>query len=218
MSDRVSTALLVLALVLTGGFAWFLELRPPLEVDAHALRGLPPELQDWRAREVPLGETVEGILHADVNVQREYVGPQGDRVWLYVGYYGTARGGHPEHTPEVCYPAFGWRIVRQRTIPLNGTSGLRATEYLVEKDGRRDLVQVWYRSYRQTGMLGGLDMRLDHFLGHLHSGRADGALVRVSTTIQGNDEEAARSRLNAFATAFDSQLAAHWPSESAQGS
>jgi hypothetical protein len=75
-------------------------------------------------------------------------------------------------------------------------------------------VQFWYRSYRRTGMLGGLDMSLDHVLGHLREGRADGALVRISTTLQGEEEEAARDRLMAFATALDSQLAAHWPIES----
>ncbi|HME71995.1 MAG TPA: EpsI family protein [Myxococcota bacterium] len=214
MTDRrVANVVLGLALLLVGGFAWSLQLRPRLEIHAQALIGLPPDLKDWHSRDIPLEETVETILHADANVQREYVRPLGDSVWLFVGYYGTNRGGRPEHTPGVCYPANGWRIERRRTVTIDPARGLRATEYVVEKNGRLDLVQFWYRSYRRTGMLGDLDLSLDHLLGQVHTGRADGALVRVSTPFRKDDEAAARGRLMAFAAALDLQLAAHWPTE-----
>jgi len=218
MGDRVVAGFLGLAFALVGGFAWALQLRPPLEVNAQSLTGLPPELEQWHSQDVPLEETVELMLRADANVQREYVSPRGERVWLYVGYYGTARGGRPEHTPSVCYPAYGWRIERQETVAISIAQGLRATEYLAEKDGQRDLVQFWYRSYRRTGMLGGFDVGLDHFLGPLLTGRADGALTRISTTLQGDEETVARGRLLAFAIALDAQLAAHWPTETSAGS
>jgi EpsI family protein len=217
IGDRVTATVLTLLLVLIGGLAWSLQLRPGLEVDTQALHVLPPNLQDYSSREVPLDETVEAILRADANVQREYRDPQGNRVWLYIGYYGTARGGRPDHTPEICYPAYGWRFERQRTVAISPTSGLRANEYVAEKNGQQDLVEFWYRSNRRTGMLGGLDVSLDHVLGRLSNGRADGALIRISTPIRDGEEEVARARLNAFATAFDSQLATHWPRESPPG-
>lgn len=214
MTDsRVANVVLGLVLLLVGGFAWSLQLRPRLEVDAQALTGLPPDLEDWHSRNIPLAETVESILQADANVQREYVHPLGDSVWLLVAYYGTDRGGRPEHTPGLCYPANGWRIEQQKTVTIDPARDLRATEYVAEKNGHRDLVQFWYRSYRRTGMLGDLDMSLDHLFGRMGTGRADGALVRLSTPIRGDDEAAARGRLMAFAAALDLQLAAHWPIE-----
>jgi len=214
---RVANVVLALALLLVGGFAWSLQLRSRLEVQARALAALPANLDDWHSRDIPLEQSVESMLQADAKVQREYMRPLGDSVWLFVGYYGTARGGRPEHTPGVCYPANGWRIERRRVVTIDAARGLRAIEYVVEKNGHRDLVQFWYRSHQRTGMLGDLEMSVDHILGHLRSGRADGALVRISTPLEGNDEAAARGRLMAFAAALDLQLAAHWPTESPAG-
>ena len=219
MTDyRVANSILGLVLLFVGGFAWSLQLRPRLEVHAQALTALPPDLDDWHSRNVPLEETVESILQADANVQREYVRPTGDSVWLLVAYYGTERGGRPEHTPGLCYPANGWRIERGGTVTIDPARDLRATEYVAEKNGHHDLVQFWYRSHRRTGMLGDLDMSLDHLFGRMRTGRADGALVRLSTPIRGDDEVAARGRLMAFAAAIDLQLAAHWPTETPAGS
>ena len=83
----------------------------------------------------------------------------------------------------------------------------------MERDGERQLVHFWYRSHRRTGLLGGLDQNLDRLLGRLLDGRADGALIRLSTPLGDGDEVTARGRRLAFAAAFDPLLAAHWPSE-----
>ena len=87
-------------------------------------------------------------------------------------------------------------------------------EYLVEREGVYRLVHFWYRSHRRTGMVDSLDQNVDRLLGRLGSGRADGALVRVSTPLEGSDEILARARLFRFAEQFDRQLEAHWPLES----
>jgi EpsI family protein len=91
---------------------------------------------------------------------------------------------------------------------------LRVNEYLVERDGERRLVHFWYRSAQRTGMLGGWDQNIDRFVGRLTDGRADGALVRISTPLNGDDEISARGRLLGFASALDPLLAERWPTES----
>ena len=152
------------------------------------------------------------MLRADFNVQRAYQHSLGDTIWLYVGYYGTARGGRPEHTPWVCYPAAGWAIESAREVTLDPASGLRANELVVGSEGERRLVLFWYRSEERTGITGGVALSLSHLRDRLLRGRADIALVRVSTPIDG-DETAARSQLVGFAAEIDRQLAAHWPRE-----
>jgi hypothetical protein len=62
-------------------------------------------------------------------------------------------------------------------------------------------------------MLGGLDLRLDHLSGRLRGGRADGALVRLSTPVAAGREAEARARLTAFARELDPLLAERWPRE-----
>jgi EpsI family protein len=198
-------------LLVVGSIAWGLALRPRLHVDATALDALPTQLGSWTSEDVPLEATVESMLRADYNVQRRYQHAFGDVVWVYFGYYGTERGGTPEHTPRACFTAHGWRIEDHERIEVTGE--LRVNELVVSLGGERQLVHYWFRSFRKTGLLGDFDQTLDRLLGRLLEDRADGSLVRVSTRIVDGDRDSARSRLLAFDTSFDAVLAAHWPRE-----
>lgn len=205
------------ALVGVGGLAWGLYLRPVLEMDTSGLAQLPSELDAWHSSDVPIAEAVESMLRADFNLQRMYVHPLGQTVWLYVGYYGTTRGGRPEHTPRTCYQANGWGVRASRRLEIDPQIGLRVNEYIVVRDQTRRLVHFWYRSHRATGILGDLGISLDHMLGRLAGGRADGALVRISTTIEDQDIVTARSRLAGFGAALDRLLQERWPNETLVG-
>jgi len=210
--DGLLSGLLIATLLAVGAGAWLLALRPALRVDASPLGSLPTQLGDWVAVDVPLDSTVESMLRADYNVQRAYEHPLGEMVWVYFGYYGTERGGRPEHTPTQCFRAHGWEVLEHRLVDAG--AGLRLNEMIVSLDGDRQLVHYWFRSFRSTGLRGGLDQTMDRLLGRLLRGRADGSLVRVSTTLYDDEDVvSARSRLLPFARAFDQQLAEHWPRE-----
>jgi EpsI family protein len=213
--ERWQLALLAAALVAVGAAAWAFELRPPLAVDASALAELPRRVEGYEGHDLPLEGEVERVLQADANLQRAYLHPFGDLVWLYVGYYGTERGGWPEHRPEECYPTAGWRILEERRVDVDPASGLRANEFVVEHGRDRQLVHFWYQSHRSAGLLGPFDHGLDRLLGRLVDGRSDGALVRLSTPLPEGDEAVARTRLAAFARALVPLLVDHWPDERA---
>ena len=212
-SSNLATALLIAGLLAVGAYAWSLQLRPAFDIDASALATLPMRIEVYYGEEIPLEATVESVLRADFNLQRAYYGA-GSLVWLYVGYYGTARGGRPEHTPRGCYTGAGWGIESARTLRVAPNEKLRVNEYVVERDGERRLVHFWYRSARRTGMLGGWDQNVDRFVGRLTDGRADGALIRISTPLDGADEVSARGRLLGFASMVDPLIAERWPTES----
>lgn len=205
---------LVAAMVLVGGMAWWFELQPDLHVEPGGLVELPYQVGDWKGRATDVDSAVERILRADYNLQRIYRAPSEDEpIWLYVGYYGTTRGGHPEHMPAECYPSAGWLIESDETVELDPARALRATEYVVTNEGHTRLVHFWLRSSRQTGMLGTLDTSLDRLLGRLQEGRAEGALVRISTPILADGLDPARDRLGAFARRLDPLFDEHWPEE-----
>jgi EpsI family protein len=205
-------ALIVLMLIV-GALGWYLQLGPELQVDASRLADVPTRIGRWQSTDVPLASVVERELRADFNFQRAYFTRSGDQIWLYVGYYGTARGGRPEHTPRGCYTGAGWGIESSRTVEIDSNEEFRANEYLIEQRGEQRLVHFWYRSHRRTGILGGLDQNIDRLLGRLLDGRADGALVRISTPISGDDTTAARGRLLSFASLLDPLLGEYWPTE-----
>ena len=210
--QRVGELLLIGLFLVVGALAWYLRLGPTLHVDDAPLASLSHRLGPWQGVDLPLDSGVESILRADFNLQRAYQHPFGNTVWLYIGYYGTERGGTPEHTPAACYRAQGWSIEERRTLAVAPERGLHVNEYVVEKDGRRDLVHFWFRSHRRTGILGNRDRMVDHLLGRLFDQRADGSLVRVSGALDG-DVEAVRSRLVDFAIRVDEALDTHWPRE-----
>lgn len=211
--ERLQSIAVFCFLALVGAAAWWLALRPGLVVDASALATLPAEVAGFRSEDVPLEQTVEAELRADANLQRVWLHPGADPIWMYVGYYGTARGGRPEHTPRGCYTGAGYGVESSRVVEVDARTGLRVNEYVVERHGERQLVHFWYRSHRRTGLLGGLDQNLDRLIGRIGDGRADGALLRLSTPLLEGDEVGARSRLIAFAAALDPLVAERWPSE-----
>lgn len=213
MSERVGTLVVVAALVAAGALAWWIELRAELAPSPDSLATIPFQIGSFEGEDLPVGATVESILEADYHLQRAYEHVHGDLVWLYVGYYGTKKGGTPEHPPRVCYTAHGWDIVNTRTVPRRADGRRDATEYLVELDGQRRLVLFWYRSFRAPNLRSIFQLRLDHVVGQLTEGRADGALVRLSTPILDGDRVAARNRLLHFAAALEDELEEAWPDE-----
>ena len=213
MTSRVSYFALLLALLGVGAISWLLLLRAPVVVEAERLAGIPRDLRGWTGRDVPIADNVATMLDADFHVQRTYRHPVGELVWLYVGYYGSERGGRPQHTPWTCYPSNGWRIVDARVVDP-GPGGRKANELIVEKDGAYRLVHFWYRSRHVPSMLGELDQIWGRLLSRIRYGTADGSLVRLSTPLpDSSDPGVARAQLLSFATALAPHLETHWPVE-----
>lgn len=213
MSDRGATALVVGALLAAGALAWWAELRPAMRVDASVLHAIPYRVGAFEGKDLPVGAVVENMLSADYHLQRAYQHPFGDVIWLYIGYYGTARGGTPEHPVRACYAAHGWDVVRSEVLTLDGGGDARANEYLLSLDDNERAVLFWYRSFRSRHLLSIPRLRIDHVLGQLAEGRGDGALIRLSTPILDGDLLAARERLLHFASLLEPELDRVWPNE-----
>lgn len=210
-AERWTIWALLPLLIAAGVFGWMVQLREPLEVDTSGLASFPLTLDTWSGQDLEIDSGVEKMLDADFHVNRVYVHRFGDIVWFYMGYYGTERGGRPVHTPWACYPSNGWQIVSNEIVEV--APGLRANEFLVEKDGQQRIVFFWYQSHRRGGMLGGFDQAVDRFVSRLVEGRADGSLVRLSTPLLDGDKWAARTRLSAFGREIAPKLNDHWPTE-----
>ena len=208
---------IMLILVVAGCAIWWIHFRMPVELDPSSIKGISLTLDRWQGQEIPLSDGVEKMLRADSQFQRRYLSPDADLVWLYVGYYGTERGGRPEHTPWACYPSAGWIILSATEVtPGRDSSGGAAwqlNELVVEQGGARRLVHFWYQTHRTKRIATETGLTIDHVLGRLSpTGRADGALVRLSTPIDENGIESARQRLRDFAAVFEPILRENWPS------
>jgi len=211
-----SAAALIVLLFAFGGVGWWLYLRPAVEVDPHRIEAVSMRLGEWQGVDIPLSQGIEAMLQADAQLQRRYVSASGEVVWLYVGYYGTARGGRPEHTPWACYPSAGWRIASSVERPLvahaEPVDGAELMEFVVEQSGEARLVHFWYATHRSVGIATEAKLTLDHLAGRIWGGgRADGALVRISTPIGPDGIEAARLRLERISGPLLHEVASNWP-------
>jgi EpsI family protein len=202
----------LLALLLTGGLAWWLYFQPAVEPDASAFDALPRDLHGWQGVDLEIDEGVAALLRADHHVQRAYTHRLGYLVYVYVGYYGTERGGSPEHIPDLCYPAQGWIVTSDEAVQVGGRShGLSVREFVVEKGEDERLVHFWYRTQHVSGFTSVLPLRLRLFWSRLTTNRGDGALVRLSTPIEDDDVTAARLRLFGLDSAVEEALDRIWP-------
>lgn len=203
--------LLLALLIVTAALGVWLGSRPQHDSDATSLSSLPSSVDAWTAIDIEMDTAVVDMLRADFNVQRAYRHPVGNLVFVYLGYYGTARGGTPEHVPDICYPAQGWEIVSDETRDFGRGGSLSLREFVVRRDGEERLVHFWYRTKSVTGITSIPWLRLHHFWSRVRENRADAALVRLSTPILAGDVDSARAILRSLESTIDVEVAESWP-------
>ena len=95
-------------------------------------------------------EFLDTLRARDV-LYRIFTGPDGEPVWLFLGYFDRQKEGSQVHSPRHCYPGSGWNIESepQWESPWGG----QAVNSLVVNDGlERRLVVYWYQMQSKTEM------------------------------------------------------------------
>ncbi len=158
----------------------FFSSRPVPEVVEKRLDKLPYEIGAWSGTDFSFEERVIEELNTDVAVSRHYSNK--DKVInLYIGYYGTKKGGRTGHNPNACYPSAGWSIRSDEYVVLPG--GPEVNRLFITKGEANQVVYHWYQA-RDTIIKAGLEQNVLRFLGLLIHNRNDGAFVSVSSTLE----------------------------------
>jgi len=206
---RVSAVLLLLAIVATRlpGAAI------PVGQPEKKLASFPLTLEGWSGEDDPFEESVMKVVATDDDLHRLYR-KDSKYLWIYVGYYGTKKGGRTGHVPHHCYPAAGYRIVSIEKVQLTSRSGetVAVNHLILEKAGKTTSTMYWVHSGEHQVLTDGWMMNLTRLRRRLLNGRDDGALVRVSGPVQGTIEETVE-RQKQFAESFLSTIPRHWPLE-----
>lgn len=206
---RISLLLLATALIATK-----LPGAPiPVGSPEKRLATFPTELKGWQGKDDPFDKNVMKVVATDDDLHRLYR-KDGDYLWLYVGYYGTRKGGRTGHLPHHCYPAAGYRIVSLDMVPLRKADGriVSVNHLILEKNGQTSSTMYWIHSGEQQVLTDGWMMNLTRLRRRLVNGRDDGALVRISGPVQGSVEETVK-RQREFAETFLDTVPQHWPVE-----
>jgi EpsI family protein len=205
----VSTLLLLVALLVlharSSGEAT--QLRKPFSA-------FPAVVGGWKGQEETILEPdVLNMLKMTDYVMRRYVDANGRPLWLYIGFWQSQRRGAGDiHSPKNCLPGGGWEPIEASRISI-AVSG-RATpilvnRYLIQKDNQMQIALYWFQTQGAV-IAGELDAKIALVRNALLKNRTDGALVRLSSPVQGGVEETTE-RLVAYAQALYPMLHDYLP-------
>ena len=182
---------------------------------------LPYTIGGMSGVDVPLGESVLKELYPDVYVFRNYISADGRTINLYIGYYGTQKGGRSAHIPEGCYPGAGWSILKEsvRDVPVEEVRikrDIRLNTLQVKRGDTRQLVYYWYQTQRDTVIVNGIQQNFNRFKSRILHNRNDGAFIRVSEDI-GYVENDTNEDIENFIRQLFPLVVQYWPIEKEGG-
>jgi EpsI family protein len=173
------------------------------------------QVDGWRGRPGRLEQIYIDALKFDDHLVADFLGPAGERVGLYIAWYGSQQKGASVHSPRTCIPGGGWEIaaLEQRTVDgvvVNGAP-LQVNRVLIQKGDDRQLVYYWFQQ-RGRVLSNEYLVKWYLFVDALTRQRTDGSLVRITTVLPpAMPIERADAQLAAFAATLAPRLAPFVP-------
>jgi EpsI family protein len=188
------TVRLAISIALLLGTLLAVQFRPASE--AVQLRkpfsAFPAALGGWKGQEETIldPDTLSMLKMSDY-LMRRYVDPSGRPLWLYIGYWQSQRKGGDIHSPRNCLPAGGWEPVEasRLSIPIPGlATPISVNRYLIQKDNQMQVTLYWFQTQGKV-VAGELGAKIELVRNAFLKNRTDGALVRLSSPVQGGVEQ-----------------------------
>jgi EpsI family protein len=190
--------------------------RPVPVVMQTNLEKLPMVIAGYSATEDSFPESVYRELNADKHVYRHYRDQNGKQVDLYIGYYGTAKGGRTGHNPYACLPGAGAAIMEMEKVYLRQAAMGKAESLNFIRSRKNDtntLMLHWYQTAGSTVVSTGLTQNIERFVGRVLHNRNDGAYVQITASAADADVQKTRESVEHFAGIILNQLSNYWPKE-----
>jgi len=166
----------------------------------------PITVGDWKGTDIPVEDKVYEILETKNLFIREYKNSEGEAIYFYVVYSEDNR--KVSHPPEVCLLGSGVSVVAK--APLQLTDTVKANKLIVKKGDYAQLVAYWYKAGKlSTDKY--LKQQLKVVLDRTFGKRTAGALIRISTDIKENNQEAALNLIRSFCNQIEPLLAQYVP-------
>lgn len=175
----------------------------------------PLEFGKWFGERTFLEKAVVEQLNVDDFIVANYRRFQDlQQVNLYIAYYNSQRAGSSAHSPSSCLPGGGWVVDDFRTIRPGEPwlpRGFKANRAIISKGGSRQLVYYWFRQ-RGRFIASNYAVKWYLFVDSIGRGRTDGALVRLMTVIDPDEDiSAADHRLLDFLKGMESIIPPYIP-------
>ncbi|MFH0925331.1 MAG: exosortase C-terminal domain/associated protein EpsI [bacterium] len=164
-------------------------------------KDFPKQIGEWQVKsDIEFSKDILEILRADAYLYRAYQNNNSDEALIYVGYYQDQHQGKTIHSPKHCYPGSGWLPLVESQIALTITTEKPITVYanrlIIQKDLDKQLVYYWYQTHDRF-ITSEYWLKIYTVLDSLINHRSDGAFIRISIAVNG-DEEGAEDLLKGF--------------------
>jgi exosortase D (VPLPA-CTERM-specific) len=201
MPKSFYVSLVIITLVAASVFA--LPEREELIPDRKQYAEFPMEIDGWMGREGYIEQLVLDSLKLSDYKMADYRGQDDGLVNFYSAYYDSQRKGASIHSPKSCIPGGGWRITSLDDHNIKGVNvgnvPLVVNRLVIAKGEAKQLVYYWFQQ-RNRIITNEYMMKWYLFWDALTKNRTDGALIRLTTTLNdGQDLKIADDRLEAFA-------------------
>lgn len=133
-------------------------------------------------------------------LSRTYVNSQGGRIMLSIAYGGDQSDSMAVHKPEVCYPAQGFQILKNKAGIFSTGEGDIPVKRLVAKQGPRIEPITYWTTVGDTVAVSGIKWKLQQMKYGLTGSIPDGLLFRISSIPA--DESAAYRNQDDFTRAL----------------
>jgi exosortase D (VPLPA-CTERM-specific) len=167
------------------------------------LAQFPLKVGEWSAdRSQPLKQIFIDALDLSEYVIIDYYNRDGKQVNFYVAYYESQRKGESIHSPATCLPGNGWSFDQSGLVEITSVSGnkgsMEVNRAIMQLGRERQLSYYWF-PVRGRILNNAYQLKIYNFWDALTQQRTDGALVRVITSVYGNEELSdAEKRLQNF--------------------
>ena len=211
-SFTVSLTILLITIVLVALIARRGE---PVVVQTN-LENIPMSIAGYVGTEDAFPDYVYEALNADKHIYRHYRDNDGREIDLYIGYYGTAKGGRTGHNPHGCLPGAGWVILnvqKMRVAPSYYPEGVDLNYILARKGDTFVCMIHWYQSAGEKVFSTGFQQNIERFKGKILYNRNDGAFIEVYTLTTENGIEEAKYLARNFAEKLLNLIPNYWPVE-----
>jgi len=191
---------ILLSILLAGGVvvnAW--EFLGEAHVERKELKDFPTAVAAWQqvGTDEQFDSETLAVLRASDYLLRNYKSADGRVTNFYVGYYSSQRDGATYHSPLNCLPGSGWVMSEpgKVTIAPPGRTPFVANKYVIQNGDHKELLVYWYQG-RGRSVASEYWGKVYTVLDSVRLRRSDGAMVRITTTINDSKPEAVQSAMD----------------------
>lgn len=184
-ATRIVLVSLTIAVIISSPFIK----REDVQVISKPFTLFPATLGKWNANESRLPASVVESAAASDYYNGTFTSKAGKGINLYISYYADQKLGPAPHSPELCIPGDGWKIISNKPQILKAKKGneIEVNRLIITKGNHKIVTYYWLKQgkeiFRQQYMA-----RLNLIWFAIKENRADAALIRMVSEVGINEK------------------------------